>query len=130
MTIFMPISSKPRAACRVDGKALGIDFAASSNYKWLQGARGSGFLCVSEDCQGSVAKDLSFPGYVHFNYPRGRRNVIRPRTISRTSRPKAPAATRRVTSAMSPMPDNTALKRILALGVNNIYALRSRCATG
>ena len=41
MTIFMPISSRPRAACRVDGKALGIDFAASSNYKWLQSNRGS-----------------------------------------------------------------------------------------
>jgi hypothetical protein len=88
MTIFMPTSSRPRTACRVDVKALDIGFAACSNYKWLQGARGSGFLCVSEDCQGSVAKDLSFPGYVHFNHPPGRRKVIRPRTISRTSRPK------------------------------------------
>src|SRR6476660_4857622 len=52
----------------VDVKALGLDFAACSNYKWLQGARGSGFLYVKEDLQGSVVKDLSFPGYVHFNY--------------------------------------------------------------
>jgi selenocysteine lyase/cysteine desulfurase len=52
----------------VDLKALGIDFAACSNYKWLQGVRGAGFLYVREDLQGSALKDLSFPGYVQFNY--------------------------------------------------------------
>jgi selenocysteine lyase/cysteine desulfurase len=52
----------------VDVKALGIDFAACSNYKWLQGIRGAGFLYVREDLQGAVVKDLSYPGYVQFNY--------------------------------------------------------------
>jgi selenocysteine lyase/cysteine desulfurase len=52
----------------IDIKALNIDFAACSNYKWLHGARGAGFLYVREDLQGSVVKDLCFPGYVHFNY--------------------------------------------------------------
>ncbi len=52
----------------VDVKALGLDFAACSNYKWLQGARGAGFLYVREDLQGAIVRDLSYPGYVHFNY--------------------------------------------------------------
>jgi selenocysteine lyase/cysteine desulfurase len=52
----------------VDVKGLGIDFAACSNYKWLQGERGAGFLYVREDLQGSAVQDLSFPGYVNFNY--------------------------------------------------------------
>ncbi len=53
----------------VDVRAMGIDFAACSAYKWLQGTRGAGFLYVREELQGSVVKDLVFPGYVRFNYP-------------------------------------------------------------
>jgi selenocysteine lyase/cysteine desulfurase len=56
-------------AIPVDVKALGIDFAACSNYKWLQGCRGAGFHYVREELQGTVVKDLLFPGYVRFNYP-------------------------------------------------------------
>jgi selenocysteine lyase/cysteine desulfurase len=56
-------------AIPVDVKALGIDFGACSNYKWLQGLRGSGFLYVREDLQGRVLRDLLYPGYVAFNYP-------------------------------------------------------------
>lgn len=56
-------------AIPVDVKALGLDFAACSNYKWLQGVRGSGFLYVREELQGSVVKDMLYPGYVRFNYP-------------------------------------------------------------
>ena len=52
----------------IDVKALGIDFAACSNYKWLQGVRGAGFLYVREDLQGRVLQDLLYPGYVNFNY--------------------------------------------------------------
>ncbi|MFN7922632.1 MAG: aminotransferase class V-fold PLP-dependent enzyme [Bryobacteraceae bacterium] len=55
-------------AVPVDVKALGLDFAACSNYKWLQGARGAGFLYVREDLQGTVVQDQVFPGYVHYNY--------------------------------------------------------------
>ncbi len=56
-------------AAPVDVEALGLDFAACSNYKWLQGCRGSGFLYVKQELQGTVVKDLLFPGYVSFNYP-------------------------------------------------------------
>ncbi len=56
-------------AIPIDVKALGIDFAACSNYKWLQGCRGSGFLYVRQDLQGTVVRDLLYPGYVNFNYP-------------------------------------------------------------
>lgn len=56
-------------AIPVDLKALDIDFAACSNYKWLQGVRGSGFLYVREELQGRVVKDELYPGYVRFNYP-------------------------------------------------------------
>ncbi|MBM3736619.1 MAG: aminotransferase class V-fold PLP-dependent enzyme [Acidobacteria bacterium] len=52
----------------MDIKALGIDFAATSSYKWLYGPRGAGFLYVREDLQGKALRDLSFPGYVYFNY--------------------------------------------------------------
>ena len=56
-------------AIPMDVKALGLDFAACSNYKWLQGCRGSGFLYVREELQGTAVRDLLFPGYVRFNYP-------------------------------------------------------------
>ena len=56
-------------AIPVDVQALGLDFAACSNYKWLQGARGSGYLYVREELQGRVVKDQLYPGYVRFNYP-------------------------------------------------------------
>lgn len=56
-------------AIPIDVKALGLDFAACSNYKWLQGCRGSGFLYVREELQGTAVRDLLFPGYVRFNYP-------------------------------------------------------------
>ncbi len=56
-------------AIPIDVKALGIDFAACSNYKFLQGCRGSGFLYVRQDLQGTVVRDLLYPGYVNFNYP-------------------------------------------------------------
>jgi selenocysteine lyase/cysteine desulfurase len=53
----------------IDVKALGIDFAACSCYKWLQGMRGAGFLYVRQELQGTVLRDLLYPGYVYFNYP-------------------------------------------------------------
>jgi selenocysteine lyase/cysteine desulfurase len=107
----------------VDVKALGLDFAACSNYKWLQGVRGSGFLYVREDCQGSVVKDLSFPGYVHFNYA----PWVPQRDSAADEFPYIPPK-----GASRYEPGNVnyvayagqyeALKRILALGMDNIYA--------
>ena len=41
-------------AVPLDMKALGIDFAAASTYKWLMAERGFGFLYVRRDLQDSV----------------------------------------------------------------------------
>jgi selenocysteine lyase/cysteine desulfurase len=107
----------------VDVKAMGIDFAACSNYKWLQGERGAGFLYVREDLQGSVVKDLIFPGYVEFNYSpwvttpdasKGEFPYRPPRGGSRYEPGNV--------SYMAYAGQYEALKRILALGVDNIYA--------
>lgn len=107
----------------VDIKALGIDFAACSNYKWLQGARGSGFLYVREDLQGAVVKDLSFPGYVHFNYA----PWVPQKDAAADEFPYLPAkgAERYEAGNVSYVAyagQYEALKRILALGMDNIYA--------
>jgi len=107
----------------VDVKALGIDFAACSNYKWLQGARGAGFLYVREDLQGLVVRDLSFPGYVHFNYspwvtaPDSAADdlpYIAPRTAGRYEPGNV--------SYVAYAGQYEALKRILSLGMENIYS--------
>ena len=107
----------------VDVKALGIDFAACSNYKWLQGARGAGFLYIREDCQGSVVKDLSYPGYVHFNYG----SWVEQRDPALDDFPYIPPkdAGRYEPGNVSFVAyagQSEALKRILAMGVDNIYA--------
>ena len=107
----------------VDVKALGIDFAACSNYKWLQGARGAGFLYVREECQGAIVKDLSFPGYVHFNYapwvPRrdaaaGDFPYIGPKDAGRYEAGNV--------SYVAYAGQYEALERMLAVGVDKIYA--------
>ena len=107
----------------VDVRALGLDFAACSSYKWLQGARGAGFLYVREDLQGSVVKDLTFPGYVEFNYSPW---------VSKADPGKAEFPYKPENNASRYEPGNVsymayagqyeALKRMLALGVENIYA--------
>jgi selenocysteine lyase/cysteine desulfurase len=105
----------------VDVKALGIDFAACSNYKWLQGTRGAGFLYVREDLQGAVVKDLSFPGYVHFNYS--------PWVARRSANGEFPYIAPRNGARYEPGNVNyvgyagqyEALKRILAMGAGNMY---------
>jgi selenocysteine lyase/cysteine desulfurase len=107
----------------VDVKALGLDFAACSNYKWLHGARGAGFLYVREDLQGGVVKDLSFPGYVHFNYA----PWVPQRDPKADEFPYIPGK-----DASRYEPGNVsyvayagqyeALTRMLAAGVDNIYA--------
>lgn len=107
----------------VDVKALGLDFAACSNYKWLQGARGAGFLYVREDLQGSVVKDLSFPGYVRFNYGPWV-------TQKDASLDEFPYAAPRGGNRYEPGNVNfvayagqyEALKRMLAMGIDNMYA--------
>jgi selenocysteine lyase/cysteine desulfurase len=107
----------------VDVKALGIDFAACSNYKWLQGARGAGFLYVKEDLQGSVLNDLCFPGYVYFNYS----PWVTARNASADEFPYvAPRDGARYqagnVSYVAYAGQYEILKRMLALGVDNMYA--------
>ena len=106
----------------VDVKALGLDFAACSNYKWLQGVRGAGFLYVREDLQGSVLKDLSFPGYVQFQYS--------PWVTTRAAAEEFPFSGPKDGSRYEPGNVNyagyagqyEALKRMLELGADNMYA--------
>jgi selenocysteine lyase/cysteine desulfurase len=107
----------------VDVKALGIDFAACSNYKWLQGARGAGFLYVREELQGSRVKDLSFPGYVNFNYSpwvtaRGSAADEFPYAAPKNASRYEPGNVSYVAYAGQ----YEALKRMLAWGVDDIYA--------
>jgi selenocysteine lyase/cysteine desulfurase len=107
----------------VDVKALGIDFAACSCYKWLQGARGAGFLYVREDLQGRVLRDLIHPGYVNFNYapwvttPDRNQEELPYRPPRGGSRYEAGNV-----SYVAYAGQYEALKRMLALGVDNIYA--------
>lgn len=53
----------------IDVKAMGIDFASTAMYKWLQGEHGYGFLYIKEDLAGSVVKPTEFTGHPDFNYP-------------------------------------------------------------
>jgi len=55
-------------AAPIDVKAMGIDFAACSTYKWLMGLRGFAYLYVREDLQGTVVRPTQFGGGVGFNY--------------------------------------------------------------
>jgi selenocysteine lyase/cysteine desulfurase len=105
----------------VDVKALGIDAAACSSYKWLHGPRGAGFLYVKEELQGAVIGDLCYPGYVNFNYapwvssPAGDEfPYVAPKNAGRYE----PGNVSYVGYAGM----YEALQRILALGPANIYA--------
>jgi selenocysteine lyase/cysteine desulfurase len=55
-------------AIPVDVRAMGIDIAASSSYKWLFGIHGAGFLYVRRELQGTVLRDRLFPGHVQRQY--------------------------------------------------------------
>jgi selenocysteine lyase/cysteine desulfurase len=52
----------------MDMRALGIDFAACSAYKWLYGVHGVGFLYVRDELQGTALVDSVFPGHANANY--------------------------------------------------------------
>ena len=53
----------------IDVRAMGIDFAACSGYKWLYGPHGVGFFYVRRELQGTALPDHLFPGHVRHNYP-------------------------------------------------------------
>ncbi len=56
-------------AVPIDVRAMGIDLAACSTFKWLMGVKGFGFLYVRADLQGTVVKPTQHHGGVHLNYP-------------------------------------------------------------
>ncbi len=55
-------------AVPIDVRAMGVDFAACSTYKWLMGVKGFGFLYVREDLQRNIVKPTQHSGGVRFNY--------------------------------------------------------------
>jgi selenocysteine lyase/cysteine desulfurase len=55
-------------AVPIDVRAMGIDIAACSTFKWLMGVKGYGFLYIREDLQGTVVKPSQPCGGVSFNY--------------------------------------------------------------
>jgi len=55
-------------AVPIDVKAMGIDLAACSTFKWLMGVKGFGFLYVRQDLQGTAVKPSQHSGGVRFNY--------------------------------------------------------------
>ena len=56
-------------AVPIDVKAMGIDLAACSTFKWLMGVKGFGFLYVRSDLQGEVVQASQPSGGVALNYP-------------------------------------------------------------
>ena len=61
----------------IDVKAMGIDFAACSTFKWLMGVKGFGFLYVRSDLQGTVPRAV----------PAHRRSFIQLPALEREFRP-------------------------------------------
>ena len=55
-------------AVPIDVRAMGIDMAACSTFKWLMGVKGFGFLFVRQDLQGTVVKPSQPFGGVTLNY--------------------------------------------------------------
>lgn len=55
-------------AVPIDVKAMGIDMAACSTFKWLMGVKGFGFLYVRADLQNTVVKPTQHSGGVRQNY--------------------------------------------------------------
>lgn len=56
-------------AIPIDVKAMGIDMAACSTYKFLMGSKGFGFFYIREDLQGKVVPPDRFQGGgVRYNY--------------------------------------------------------------
>lgn len=55
-------------AVPIDVRAMGIDFAACSTYKWLMGVKGFGFFYVRKDLQNTVVKPTQHSGGVRFHY--------------------------------------------------------------
>ncbi len=55
-------------AVPVDVKAMGIDIAACSTFKWLMGSKGFGFMYVRKDLQDTVVRTTHHNGGITYNY--------------------------------------------------------------
>jgi hypothetical protein len=55
-------------AVPVDVKAMGIDMAACSTFKWLMGSKGFGFMYVRKDLQDTRVLPTQHHGGMNFNY--------------------------------------------------------------
>jgi selenocysteine lyase/cysteine desulfurase len=55
-------------AVPVDVKAMGIDIAACSTFKWLMGSKGFGFMYVRKDLQDTVVRTTHHNGGISYNY--------------------------------------------------------------
>ena len=57
-------------AVPIDMRAMNIDFAACSSYKWLMGSRGFGYLFVRDDLQGKILRRTQYGDrqFVDFDY--------------------------------------------------------------
>lgn len=55
-------------AVPVDVKAMGIDLAACSTFKWLMGSKGFGFMYVRKDLQDTIVRPTQHHGGISYNY--------------------------------------------------------------
>jgi len=110
-------------AIPLDVRAMGIDLAACSTYKWLMGVKGFGFLYVREDLQGTVVKTTQHSGGVRFNYPPWT-DLLQPGTDEIAFQPVTGPGQFEVSypSYEGAICAQTCLKYIHRLGVSNIRA--------
>jgi selenocysteine lyase/cysteine desulfurase len=109
-------------AVPIDVRAMGIDFASCSTYKWLMGERGLGYLYVREELQGSALKptqfgDRQYDNFLYHNFP-----YTPPRETAFSWEPLGGASRYEVGNVANIVAagQSEALRFILDLGVENI----------
>ncbi len=108
----------------VDMRAMGIDFASTSTYKWLMGLRGLGLFYVREELQGDVLKPMMFGDrqYANFEYHYFPGGPPGDAPISYTPREGAAMYEVGNVTSIAIGAQRESLKYILKLGVDNILA--------
>jgi selenocysteine lyase/cysteine desulfurase len=109
-------------AVPIDVRALGIDFASCSTYKWLMGERGLGYLYIREELQGGALKptqfgDRQYNNFLYHNFP-----YTPPGRAAFTWEPMGGASRYEVGNVANIVAagQSEALRFILGLGVENI----------
>jgi selenocysteine lyase/cysteine desulfurase len=108
----------------VDMRAMGIDFASASTYKWLMGMRGMGLLYVREELQEGALKpmmygDKQYDGFEYHCFPGSPPGKT---AVSYTNRQGAVMYEVGNVSNIAGAAQRESLKYILKLGVANILA--------